>query len=839
MCGWLVAAGLLACRPAAVNEAAQRVHPAINVIQHEPVPPEPAKPAVIAVAAPASVPTPAAPEHDPAALLASGQPDAALVELAEQTPAVVGEPAWFVESMLRGRAERLRGQPGLASAALAPLAAVRVVPPGWPRELILDEYAHSLMAEAASAPALPVRDADALRRKAAELWRKAIKLEPVRNLAVMRVAHAEALAAIEGEGGGRRSAAMQAVKALTEVLRSYPQHPRAGALELARALALERAGKSRDAIAGLRRVAIDRTGTQEAEAAEAALTGLGKPPRWTPLEQIERATAARRIRRFEVSRTLLDELLIDPKTPAHLRPVAMRSRAFTASKQRDFAQYAMDLETLYKISPSGDLRDDLLKALDRAARFDDAIALYMTQADKKGGTGKAALSGAIAQAIRGGRYARAQTLLERLPVKDRQRGERAWQVTWLKFRLGERDAAIAGFAALEKKLGSEQATVARYFRGRLLLGTPEDRPEGVKLLRAVIAAGQLDYYGLMARQRLLDVGEDPGPAPVLTPMSSETATAPSVAGARALFTTLASRHGAAIPALRRGEFLYAAGWLDEAQRELRIAVDTLEAVAPVAKGGWMPKHEDHVRGLSWLGTWKQPKLAVPKEARKLVRTDGAVAELREGLRSLCWTLDEPHRMARLTPSAGGSYKSRWHPRAFRATFEREAGLRGVDPTQLWSLMYTESRFRRHVVSSVGARGAIQIMPNTGELLSARLGETLPDTDMLFDIDTNVHLAAYYLDELLDKFHGQAAMAYASYNGGPFNVERWLEAKADRAGGGQALELDVFIAEIPLRETANYTRRVLEVQAAYNLLYRGELPRWQNTVDAVVESNIDF
>ena len=50
---------------------------------------------------------------------------------------------------------------------------------------------------------------------------------------------------------------------------------------------------------------------------------------------------------------------------------------------------------------------------------------------------------------------------------------------------------------------------------------------------------------------------------------------------------------------------------------------------------------------------------------------------------------------------------------------------------------------------------------------------------------------------------------------------------------------MFIAEIPLRETANYTRRVLEVQAAYNLLYRGELPRWENAVDPVVEGNIDF
>jgi hypothetical protein len=55
-----------------------------------------------------------------------------------------------------------------------------------------------------------VKEADALRRQALAGVVKAMKLEPVRNLAVMRVAHAEALAAIEGEGAARRSAATQA-----------------------------------------------------------------------------------------------------------------------------------------------------------------------------------------------------------------------------------------------------------------------------------------------------------------------------------------------------------------------------------------------------------------------------------------------------------------------------------------------------------------------------------------------------------------------------------------------------------------------------------------------------
>ena len=177
---------------------------------------------------------------------------------------------------------------------------------------------------------------------------------------------------------------------------------------------------------------------------------------------------------------------------------------------------------------------------------------------------------------------------------------------------------------------------------------------------------------------------------------------------------------------------------------------------------------------------------------------------------------------------------------FRPVLEREAASRGLDPNHLWALMYTESRFRRHVVSVVGARGALQIMPWTGRQLAERLGEYDGsfDFDTLFDINTNARLATYYVSELMAKFHGQPAMAYASYNGGPFNVSRWLAAKSS-GGGGTTLELDEFIEEIPFRETGRYTRRVLEVKAAYDLLYKGELPRWTNSVDPKFEDNINF
>nr|MCH9679794.1 hypothetical protein [Deltaproteobacteria bacterium] len=69
-----------------------------------------------------------------------------------------------------------------------------------------------------------------------------------------------------------------------------------------------------------------------------------------------------------------------------------------------------------------------------------------------------------------------------------------------------------------------------------------------------------------------------------------------------------------------------------------------------------------------------------------------------------------------------------------------------------------------------------------------------------------------------------------------NVGRWLRAKSKE---GAPLHLDTFIEEIPFQESYRYTKRVVEVSAAYSMLYNGELPRWSNDVDPVVEDNIGF
>jgi len=779
-----------------------------------------------------------------------GDPRTALDVLAALPEVEEGSSSWFLIGIARGRAQRLLGQPQLAVASLEPRVEHRKLDRHVPPEVIGLELAQARLAWADD-PKTPPERADELRREAAKLLGGLMKKRPIRILAPMRVEQARALAAVEGSDRKSRFwAAKRALRALDQVTADYPNHPYVGDLRLLHAKMLERTGKHGTAAAELRKIAIERTGEPEAEAAFAELKRLAEEqPKsvrvrpWSTKEKLERASWARGLRRVETSRALLDEVLADPDVPTYMRREARRSRARTAYRQRDYATCASDLRQLYERTASYEVRDQLLLCLTRARQYDEAIQIWLQRAEKKkGGLKAAAIWQAMQLGVLGGQYQRASDLLEQYEKLTRgHHGERRWLNAWLPYRLGRYDEAVAGLEILEKR-SREQATMARYFRGKILLASKDEEKKslGAELLESVIDADPLAYHGLQARARLIAAGRDPGPAPKLRPMADE-AQKLSYTEAGELFRALSEEFGEAWPGLRRAAQLHAVGHREGAQRELRVAIDAYLNGAQRLGGGqvMVPRSEAILAGLGWKSDWQYPKVYPTREGRKTLRDKEASAKLRDGLRLLAHALDEPHRYARLTRSTDYPRRSRWHPRAFRSVIEREAKRRKIDPMHLWALMYTETRFRRYVVSPVGARGALQIMPWTGRQLAERLGEldgVRFDCDRLYDIDKNARLSAYYVGELFHKFHGQAAMAYASYNGGPNNVARWLTAKA---GAPVGLDLDTFIEELEFRETYRYTKRVLEVEAAYELMYRGKLPVWSNDVDPVAEDNIDF
>ena len=104
----------------------------------------------------------------------------------------------------------------------------------------------------------------------------------------------------------------------------------------------------------------------------------------------------------------------------------------------------------------------------------------------------------------------------------------------------------------------------------------------------------------------------------------------------------------------------------------------------------------------------------------------------------------------------------------------------VDPALVAAVVETESRFRTHARSQVGAQGLMQLMPRTGRWLGA---------SNLYDPEQNVDAGVRYLKYLQNRFGGNLNEAIAAYNAGEGNVQRY---------GGVP----------PFRETRSYVKKVM-------------------------------
>jgi hypothetical protein len=102
-----------------------------------------------------------------------------------------------------------------------------------------------------------------------------------------------------------------------------------------------------------------------------------------------------------------------------------------------------------------------------------------------------------------------------------------------------------------------------------------------------------------------------------------------------------------------------------------------------------------------------------------------------------------------------------------ATLEEMVGAASssnhIDPDLIMVLIGAESGFNANAVSPKGARGLMQLMPQT----ASRLGVGDP-----LDPLANVNGGARYLRELLDLYHNDLVKTLAAYNAGPKRVEQY-------------------------------------------------------------------
>ncbi len=126
----------------------------------------------------------------------------------------------------------------------------------------------------------------------------------------------------------------------------------------------------------------------------------------------------------------------------------------------------------------------------------------------------------------------------------------------------------------------------------------------------------------------------------------------------------------------------------------------------------------------------------------------------------------------------------------------------------------ESEFDPVVISGAGARGLMQVMPATAQLVAKELGilSGHKTVNLTSDWKYNAKLGANYLSGLSADFNGNVVMMAAGYNAGPRRPISWME----RYGDPRAGEIDVvdWIEMIPFSETRNYVMRVAESLPVY-------------------------
>ena len=156
-------------------------------------------------------------------------------------------------------------------------------------------------------------------------------------------------------------------------------------------------------------------------------------------------------------------------------------------------------------------------------------------------------------------------------------------------------------------------------------------------------------------------------------------------------------------------------------------------------------------------------------------------------------------------------------------------LAGIEPHRplLLALARQESEFNAAAISPAGARGLMQLMPQTARSVARDLKIAYSKKRLTTDASYNARLASAHLADLLETYKGAYVLALAAYNAGPRNVARWLRQWGDPRGG--QVDIIDWIELIPISETRNYVQRVMEAFHIYRYRLKGAaVPLTANT-----------
>lgn len=596
----------------------------------------------------------------------------------------------------------------------------------------------------------------------------ALKSAQLRTIAV---AAARGLINVHGQLGERAQQLRY-----TDALLAEEGVRRRASLLLERASLLEKLGRKADAAEAAWRITIGFPTAKVMGEAEAMLTRLERGGTTRPETSVDSALAqARNLWKSGAYRQASSALDALEKRAPEMRRAIMVERTQMYAKQGQSAEELRLLTALEGEKLETSLGVQVLERLGKLAmrRSDNAAAIgyFNALASKYPKSRRAPEVQYLAAWLpyNDQDFAIATDALSRFakryPRWDR-RPEALWFAGWSAY-LGDLDARAEGtFKQLVREHGSSEMKLwAHYWTGRIREQS-EDESGARTAYREVLRIAPMSYFGHWSISALGRLGEEVVlEAPAKTkPASIERAL--KVLGTRPINVD-------------RGIALAAAGLTNEAMQELRGAGKALAKIRNT-RGRVMVAEM-----INQLGGYHHAF----RLAAAITRDGGDLVTGNE----YAW------RAWRLA-----------YPRAFHREVDHAASTHDVDPFLVLSIMRTESAFRPWVRSPAGARGLMQVMPKTAKSIGRRAKGGRAHAARYTRPDSNIWLGTWYLRQLLDRYHGQLALAVGAYNAGPGAMDRWLDAHHGKA-------MDEFIEALSYRETRRYIRRVIETYQTYRRL----------------------
>lgn len=356
--------------------------------------------------------------------------------------------------------------------------------------------------------------------------------------------------------------------------------------------------------------------------------------------------------------------------------------------------------------------------------------------------------------------------------------EAGWQIGWVHYRAKRWEEAAQQFQSNLERLPEGDLADKNAFWLAKSLEQLNRKEDARKVYEDLYARFPYTYYGLQAankldgrtRTHILTRPADPA----YQKISLQDAEAPPAPPGEGL-------NGRERFHFTRAEELIRLGFYKAAREEMRAVAESVRK---------------NYNGVLWLSGWFNRAHAFADSMRLL--------SLFRNFKTQAGEKDLPLE-----------FWKHFYPPAYFSSVHTWSREYNVDPLLAISLMRQESLYDTWSVSPAGARGLMQLMPQTAHRMHKLDSTEDFDAELLFDPDLNIRLGMRYLSGLTNQYGGNRIHILIAYNAGPHVLASWIRRF-------RALDdPDAFIESIPYPETRNYVKYVSRNYEIYKRLYGQE------------------